>query len=316
VQIFGWGHYEANNGTLMEPMPDVGDFRWHAYWPYRAADDRSVTFASAPDQAIENHPAATFLLRPMIGVAMSPATGASEVSTALTIAQGAGGAGSVSVGPVGVPDPTQRTASEALTIPLRLQLNVTGGREPETPHAEATAEASAEASASVTVAVPERPPVPATETVYFAEEGRTEGDEGELVRRLFALPPAAQSAIRSGRLQVTAMGFASTTGTEARNRSVYSLRRAQWAQRIIARTFGIAPEAVHVAALGADTAPAADRAEPGGVPNPHERRVEIHFEETAPTTTVTTTSTDRDTDREHRSSGRSGRAARRGTGSP
>jgi hypothetical protein len=49
---------------------------------------------------------------------------------------------------------------------------------------------------------------------------------------------------------------------------------------------GVDVNQLHVGWRGAYTAPPVDRSHPGGVPNPHERRADIMFAETAPMTPV------------------------------
>jgi hypothetical protein len=86
------------------------------------------------------------------------------------------------------------------------------------------------------------------------------------------------------------MGYASTTGTDRANFDHYSRLRAQWVQRMLARALGVAVEALHVGWSGSYTAPEPDRSRPSGVPNPHERRADIIFAETAPMTPTSVTS--------------------------
>ena len=79
---------------------------------------------------------------------------------------------------------------------------------------------------------------------------------------------------------MTVLGYASTTGAEKLNFDYYARQRAEWVRGILADTLGVAPATIHVASRGSYTAPASEQTHPG-VPDPHERRAEIVFEETA-----------------------------------
>jgi outer membrane protein OmpA-like peptidoglycan-associated protein len=104
-----------------------------------------------------------------------------------------------------------------------------------------------------------------------------------------ALPRDTQDAIRTGRLRATVIGYASTTGTDRSNFERYSRQRAEWVQTILARALAVRPEALNVGWRGSYTAPPEDQNRLGGVPDRHERRVDIEFAETAPSTTVSVT---------------------------
>jgi outer membrane protein OmpA-like peptidoglycan-associated protein len=92
-------------------------------------------------------------------------------------------------------------------------------------------------------------------------------------------------------LTITVLGYASTTGTERANRDYYSQKRAEWAKAVLARALAVPENTVRLGARGSYTAPESERKQPGGVPDPNERRVEIIFAETAPTTPVSATAT-------------------------
>jgi hypothetical protein len=202
---------------------------------------------------------------------------------------------SVSRGPVGVGGPTiGGSGSESTSLAIRFTFQVIGQR-PASPaaappaSATATAGATASAGATITGATAARVAVPPPHSIYFVPEAQTEGNEGELVRWAASLPEAAKDAIRTGRLTTTVMGYASTTGTDRANFERYSRLRAEWVRRVLAPALGVSVNALHVGWAGSYTAPPADRSRPGGVPNPHERRADIIFAETAPMTPVSVT---------------------------
>jgi len=147
----------------------------------------------------------------------------------------------------------------------------------------------ASASASVSVPAPAPVTVPPRHSIYFANEKQTTGDAAELVAWAASLPESVQSAIRSKRLSVTVLGFASTTGDAETNFEVYSAQRAAWVRRVLAPALGMAVGELHVGHRGEYTAPPADQTRKG-VANPKERRADIIFEETNPMTTATATS--------------------------
>jgi len=231
-----------------------------------------------------------------IGTSVDAASSPKFLIEQLSFAVGGGGIQvSVSKGPVSVGGPTLGgSGSETTSLPIRFNFQIIGQRPASKPAAPptsttATAGASASASATITGAAPATVPVPSPHSIYFANEEQTVGDEGELVRWAASLPTATQGAIRTGRLTTTAIGYASTTGTDRANFEGYSRLRAEWVRGVLAHALGVDVKTLHVGWRGSYTAPPADRSHPGGVANPHERRVDISFAETAPMTPVSVT---------------------------
>jgi outer membrane protein OmpA-like peptidoglycan-associated protein len=294
IQLSGTGHYEINDGTLLEPFPHIGDFSWTTEWTYRCTPEGTLTVNATPRAHTQNQdPSGRDVFRQPIAIGWSANTdGSSEVSESLIFSRGAGSNPGVGVGPVSVNVPLSGNTANAFQVLPRLHLNVTGARAAAPAPAPS---ATATATASVTVPMPARVTVPPPHTIYFADEAQTTGDAGELTRWASGLPSDAQDAIRDGRLSVTAIGYASTTGTPERNFDVYSRERAEWVRGVLEPALGMARGSLHVGWRGSYTAPPADRSRPGGVANPRERRVDITFAETAPTTpsTVSTTATSR-----------------------
>lgn len=199
----------------------------------------------------------------------------------------------ISRGPVSVGGPTiGGSGSEATSLALRFNFNVVGAQPPApapSPTTSATAAAAATAVSIVTGATPAPVAAPPPHPIYFVPEGQTEGDRGELVRWAQSLPAATKDAIRTGRLTTTVMGYASTTGSDRANFEHYSRRRAEWVRSILAPALGVEVSMLRVGWAGSDTAPLPDRSRQGGVPNPHERRADIIFTETAPMTPFSVT---------------------------
>lgn len=270
--------------------------------PFKCTPEGEITLESAAISRGHTTYDSTNMMNPFgsdIGVAIATSVDGSSSPKFLTVeisfAVGGGGITVSTGGPVGIGGPTLGGGgSESTSVPLRFNLTVLGGRKaaatPSGP-ASTTATATASASSTVTSAAPAHVTVPPPHSIYFSNEAQTHGNEGDLVRWAASLPLETKDAIRTGRLTTTVTGYASTTGTDKANFDTYSARRAEWVRGVLAHALGVNANALHVGWVGSYTAPPEDRSHPGGVANPKERRADISFAETAPTTSTTVTST-------------------------
>jgi hypothetical protein len=296
IHISGTAHYEINDGTMLEPFPSMGDVTWSTLWHYTCTAEGALTLR-VESSTSSNEPVGRTLIRNQPVVQVGSTADGSSCETPITISRGGASNPSVSVGPVGVGVPVGPTSTGAFQPRSpHLQLNVTGVHAPAPapqPSASATASATADASASATATarvnmpVPTAVPIPAPHSIFFEHEGGMAGNRGDLVNWVQGLPDNVQAAIRTGRLQVTVIGFASTTGGEDANMDRFAAGRAAWVRRTLAQALGVPAARLQVGSRGEYTAPAAERAAPGGVADAHERRAEILCEPMNPTTMMT-----------------------------
>jgi len=278
IRLWGAGDYGINNGTFMDPLGDMGDFHWTTEWAYRCSAEGVLTVNPTPRQHTPHHaPGITHVIRSPIAMGWGANTdGSTEVAELLTFNTGGGSNPSVGYAGIGVNIPLAPATMESFQILPRLALRVTGARAPAPPP---QPRADAHAEAHVSLPMPKPVVVPPPFSITFANEAQIEGDAGPLVRWAAALPAEAQDAIRDGRLVVTAIGHASTTGAAKKNFEHYSRRRAEWVRSVMEPALGMAAGSLKIGWRGEYTANDAD-----GVANQAERRVDITFAESHPTT--------------------------------
>jgi hypothetical protein len=289
------GDYAAPAGSGITRSIAMGDFTLHQEFEYRCTPEGVLTIDTAaivPGSATNDpsHSNPFGIGESEIGMSfVGTSDGSKFVMETVTFTSGGSGT-SVSVGPVGVPVGGGTTSTHSVGI--RVNLNVIGARPAPptpTPATTATTEAAAQASATITLPTGVRVAVPPPHPIYFANEAQTTGDAGEVVRWATSLSSDLQAAVRTGRVRVTVLGYASTTGPASRNFNHYSRLRSLWVRNVLAPALGVRPSALNVGWRGSYTAPPADRSRPGGVPSPRERRADIILEEVAPTTSTTVT---------------------------
>jgi uncharacterized protein DUF4157 len=291
------GEYMGMAGSGLTRSFARGEFRLDGQkFPFRCTPEGVLTIESAaivPGSPTNDpsHMNPFGIGESEIGVSfVASSDGSTFVMETVTFTSGGSGT-SVSVGPVGIP--VAGGATNSHSVGMRINLVVIGAHPAPAPAppTSATATATAGATATVTGAAPARVVVPPPHSIYFVNETQTQGDRGELVQWAASLPPATQDAIRTGRLTTTVIGYASTTGTDQVNFEFYSRQRAEWVRGVLAAALGVSPQSLHVGWRGSYTASPKDRSHPGGVPSASERRTDILFAETAPTTAVTTSAT-------------------------
>jgi hypothetical protein len=220
-----------------------------------------------------------------IGLSFAPSSdGSTFVFETVTFVSGGSGA-SVSLGPVGVP--VAGGTTNAHSVGLRINLKVVGAAQGQvTPPGSAnpTATAQAETTSVVIMGTPPSATSRKLGEIFFKNEGDITTDPKLLHDIVASLSPDTKRDIRMGHSQVTVNGHASTTGSERLNLERYSKGRAQWAQKQIAPFLSVGAEQIHIGWEGSLSAPPEEQSKvhPGGVPDMHERRVEILLDETTP----------------------------------
>ena len=229
-----YGKYAGMAGSGLTKSVAIGDFGLSGQkFPFRCTPQGVLTIdtsAIVPGSATNDpsHMNPFGIGESEIGMQFGTSSdGSTFVMETITFTSGGSG---VSVGIYGVGIPVAGGGTNSHSVGMRINIKVIGGQVAPAPAkpASTTADASAGATATVTGAVPAHVAVPSPHSILFEKEGQTKSDQGDLVRWAASLSPDAQSAIRTGRLTVTVLGYASTTGAEKLNFDYYARQRAEW----------------------------------------------------------------------------------------